>query len=243
MKFRSIIIEDETLARERLKLLLQKHRDVIDIVAEAANGKEGLEVISSHHPDLIFLDIQMPGLTGFEMLQELEEIPLVIFTTAYDEFALKAFDTNAIDYLLKPIVPERLEKAIQKLQQMSGRDSQIDANLLAFINKMNQPQTSYIKVKTGAVTKLIKYDDIYFFRSEDKYTFIHTKDKKFLLSDSLNELEKSLSSIFKRIHRAVIINLDHLQEIVQLSGNKSIVIMKDIHKTELPVSRRMKGVL
>ncbi len=116
MKYKAVIVEDEKLARERLKLLLQKHEDVIEILAEAANGKEGLELINSFKPDLIFLDIQMPGLTGFEMLQKLDEIPLVIFTTAYDDYALEAFETNTIDLFIENRSPPKgLEKPIPKI--------------------------------------------------------------------------------------------------------------------------------
>lgn len=243
MKFKAIIIEDEGLARERLKLLLHKNEDLIEILAEAANGIEGLKLINSLQPDLIFLDIQMPGLTGFEMLQQLNEIPLVIFTTAYDDYALQAFETNTIDYLLKPIAPERLEKAILKLQQRSKNKAQVNDQLLDLISQMSQPKTSFIKVKTGSITKLVKLDKICYFQAEDKYTFLHTNDKKYILKDSLNELEKTLPSQFKRIHRAHIINLDFIKEIVSLSGNKSIAIMRDNDKTELPISRRMRAFL
>ncbi|HPR17668.1 MAG TPA: response regulator [Candidatus Cloacimonadota bacterium] len=243
MKFSAIIIEDENLARQRLQLLLQKHADLIEIIGEAANGEEGLRLIETVHPDLIFLDIQMPGLTGFEMLQKLPELPLVIFTTAYDEYALQAFDTNAIDYLLKPISPERLEKALHKLQQIVGRKDEISAELRAFIDNFNPSKNDYIKVKTGIVTKLIKPAEIYFLHSEDKYTFLHTKEQKFILNESLNKLEKMLPKNFRRIHRSTLINLDQVREIVQLSGNKSIVIMRDKAATELPVSRRLKEML
>ena len=243
MKFKTVIIEDEILARKRLKLLLKKHEEMIEIIAEAKNGKEGLEIINTYKPDLIFLDIQMPGLTGFEMLQHLDEIPLVIFTTAYDEYALQAFETNTIDYLLKPIAPERLEKAIQKLQQMGSNELQIDDQLLDFISKISQPKISFVKVKTGSIIKLIKFSKICYLNSEEKYTFLHTFDKKYILSDSLNEFEKKLPAQFKRIHRACIINLDYVKEIVNLSINKSIVVLQDKQNTELPISRRMRSFL
>ena len=243
LKFRSIIIEDEKLARERLKLLLQKHEDVIETIDEAANGLEGLDKIKKHKPDLIFLDIQMPGLTGFEMLQQLEDIPLVIFTTAYDEYALQAFETNTIDYLLKPIAPERLEKAISKLQQMGNNKPLLNEQMLDFISKMSQPKVSFIKVKTGSITKLIKLDKIYYFQAEDKYTFLHTYDRKYILSESLNDLEKTLTNQFKRIRRSCIINVDFIKKIVSLSNNKSVVVLQDEQNTELPISRRMRSFL
>ncbi len=121
MSIRTIIIDDERLARNELKKLLQEYRD-IEIIDEATNVQEGFEKIEQHQPDLIFLDIQMPGKTGFDLLQEIEASPRVIFTTAYDEFALKAFDVNALDYLLKPVEPKRLKEAIQKLRHEDTKE-------------------------------------------------------------------------------------------------------------------------
>src|ERR1700741_4278668 len=123
---RAIIIDDERLARAELKKLLQDFPEV-DVVDEAANAEEGIAKIESLHPDLIFLDIQMPGKTGFDMLSQLERTPQVIFTTAYDEFALKAFEVNALDYLLKPVEPKRLADAIQKLQFTESKEIRTDA--------------------------------------------------------------------------------------------------------------------
>ena len=134
---RAIIIDDERLARAELKKLLQDFPEV-EVVDEAANAEEGIAKIESQRPDLIFLDIQMPGKTGFDMLSELERTPQVIFTTAYDEFALKAFEVNALDYLLKPVEPKRLADAIQKLQPAEGREikpetENINNSILALI--------------------------------------------------------------------------------------------------------------
>src|SRR3954468_10905366 len=122
MSVRTIIIDDERLARNELKKLLLEFNE-IEVIDEAANAQEGIEKIEKYNPDLIFLDIQMPGKTGFELLEELDRAPKVIFTTAYDEFALKAFEVNALDYLLKPVEPRRLSDAIQKVQQDESRDT------------------------------------------------------------------------------------------------------------------------
>ena len=243
MKYRSIIIEDESLARQRLKLLLQKHAEVIEIIAEAENGVIALEKINEYKPDLIFLDIQVPGLTGFEVLSRLKYIPLVIFTTAFDEYALQAFETYAIDYLMKPITPARLRKAIDKLQNITGKEKEFEDKITALIKGFHQSDTSYIKVKIGQITKLVDYNEIYYFGSEDKYTCLHTKAKKYIISESLSNLEKELPYQFKRIHRATIINLDHVKEIVHLSRKKSVVVLKDNFSTELIVSRRMRKAL
>src|SRR5213080_3821115 len=122
MSVRTIIIDDERLARNELKKLLQDFGE-IEVIDEASNVQEGIEKIEQQNPDLIFLDIQMPGKTGFDLLEELDRAPKVIFTTAYDEFALKAFEVNALDYLLKPVEPKRLSDAIQKIQQENGHES------------------------------------------------------------------------------------------------------------------------
>lgn len=239
MKFRAVIIEDEKLARNRLKLLLDHYSDTIEVVGEAENGFLGIELIAKQKPELIFLDIQMPGMTGFEMLIKLENIPLVIFTTAYDEFALKAFETNAIDYLLKPITLERLDHAISKLKLMTGQ--KYETKMMEFLDTLKPSGGSYIKVKTGAVTRLIQYTDVFYFCAEEKYTCLFTENQKYYINDTLTGLEKILPDNFKRIHRSAIINIEHVKEILQLSTNKSMVIMQN--NSELPISRRMKKFL
>lgn len=240
MKYKAIILEDESLARKRLKLLLQKHRDVIEIIDEAENGFVGLEKINEHKPDLIFLDIQMPGLTGFEMLKHLDEMPLVIFTTAYDEYALNAFETKAIDYLLKPITPERMAQAISKLLNITGNIKEQEKKILNLINNLKTSENAYIKVKSGTVTRLVNYQDIFFLQAEDKYTCLHTQENKYYINESLSEMEILLPTQFRRIHRGTIINLDHVKEIIHLSYKQSVVIMKDKQSSELMISRRMK---
>ena len=243
MIFRTIIIEDEQLARERLKKILTKHEQNIQIIAEAENGYKALELINKLNPDLIFLDIQMPGMNGFEVLEKIEKLPIIIFTTAYDEYALQAFETNSIDYLLKPISPERLNQAISKLNQFYQKNEQFNENILKMLNNLTHPKKDLFQVKVGAKILFIKHKDIYFFKAEEKYIFLYTYDKKYILNTSLNELEIDLPQNFVRTHRSSFVNLDHIQEILKLSMNKYIVIMNDKIKTELPLSRKAKSKL
>jgi two-component system, LytTR family, response regulator len=160
MSIKAILIDDERLARTELKKLLQEHSN-IEIIDEAANADEGIEKIEQHNPDLIFLDIQMPGKTGFDMLDELDRMPKVVFTTAYDEYALKAFEVNALDYLLKPIEPKRLADAIHKLQFEIGREKMGENN---FTNRSLLNENDQVFVKDGERCWFVKLNEIRLFR-------------------------------------------------------------------------------
>src|SRR5687768_6567914 len=159
---KAIIIDDERLARNELKKLLMEFPE-IEVVAEAANAAEGIEKIESLSPDLIFLDIQMPGKTGFDMLAEVDRAPHVIFTTAYDEYALKAFEVNALDYLLKPVEPKRLADAIQKLHMQEDRDSHVSTSIN--INRSLLTEADQVFVKDGERCWFVKLGEIRLFES------------------------------------------------------------------------------
>src|SRR5690349_8150300 len=161
---KAVIIDDERLARNELKKLLQDFPE-IEVVAEAANANEGIEKIDSLNPDLIFLDIQMPGKTGFDMLAELDKAPDVIFTTAYDDYALKAFEVNALDYLLKPVEPKRLADAIHKLQMEEGKDREIIADEEIPVNRSLLHEHDQVFVKDGERCWFVKLSDIRLFES------------------------------------------------------------------------------
>src|SRR3954469_2297276 len=164
MSVRTIIIDDERLARNELKKLLQDFGE-IEVIDEASNVQEGIEKIEQQNPDLIFLDIQMPGKTGFDLLEELERAPKVIFTTAYDEFALKAFEVNALDYLLKPVEPRRLSDAIQKVQQDESRDTtSSNGNSTAPKNGLLTDEDQ-VFVKDGERCWFVKLNEIRLFES------------------------------------------------------------------------------
>ena len=154
--FKTIVIDDEPAARRLMKNLLQEHSDVVEVISEAGNGKEAIEKIEKLRPDLIFLDIQMPDLTGFEVIEQLNEKPNIIFTTAYEQYAIKAFETFSIDYLLKPIKEERLAQSIEKLKSLAGFNQSIDVNVDCRRSSVNsrhrKKQRHYpLKPATGSI--------------------------------------------------------------------------------------------
>ncbi len=244
MNYRTILIDDEPLALQRMERLLAPFES-IEIIAKAGSGLEAVEKINELKPDLIFLDIQMPELTGFEVLEQIKESPFIIFSTAYDEYALKAFETNSIDYLLKPIEPKRLTSAIEKLQRLTQEDvSQYKEQLLKLLSGFKAPSQKRIKVKIGNHIRLLNVEDIYYFRAEDKYVEVHTFDESFLLNQSLNQLQADLPpDDFVRVHRSAIINLNYLKDIKKLHLGSYRARMKDKQGTEVPVSRNSRAKL
>lgn len=245
MTYKTILIDDEPLALARLERLLQPYGGVIEIIDRAASGLEATEKINQLKPDLVFLDIQMPELNGFEVLERLTHLPWIIFSTAYDEYALKAFETNSIDYLLKPVDPQRLKKALDKLQRLTqdepGAWREHMQKLLAGIKA---PASKRIQVRVGDHIRFLNPKDICFFRALDKYVEAHTFDEAFLLSETLNQLEAELAvEDFVRIHRSALINLNHLSEVIRYAPGSYRARMRDKKKTELPVSRGAKAKL
>lgn len=207
---RAIIIDDERLARAELKKLLQEFPE-IEVVDEAANAEEGVVKIEQQRPDLIFLDIQMPGKTGFDMLSDLERAPQVIFTTAYDEFALKAFEVNALDYLLKPVEPKRLADAIQKLHLSDNRELKPASEN---INNSILGENDQVFVKDGEKCWFVKLIDIRLFESVGNYAKVFFGANKPLILKSLNALEERLDEkFFFRANRKHIVNLRMIDKI------------------------------
>lgn len=231
---KAIIIDDERLARAELKKLLQEFPEV-EVIDEAANAEEGIAKIESLHPDLIFLDIQMPGKTGFEMLAQLEKTPQVIFTTAYDEFALKAFEVNALDYLLKPIEPKRLTDAIQKLQSVEVKENRSETD--EFINTSLLTELDQVFVKDGEKCWFVKLGDIRLFESVGNYAKVFFGTNKPLILKSLNALEERLDEkVFFRANRKHIVNLRMIDKIEPYFNGGLLVELKGGEKIE--VSRR-----
>ncbi|MFT3936879.1 MAG: response regulator [Chitinophagaceae bacterium] len=231
---RAIIIDDERLARNELRKLLMDFPE-IEVVAEGANANEGLEKIETINPDLIFLDIQMPGKTGFDMLAELDKAPHVIFTTAYDEYALKAFEVNALDYLLKPVEPRRLADAIQKLhiqeekEQMSGTEVNVNREMLH--------EDDQVFVKDGERCWFVKLNEIRLFESVGNYAKVFFGPNKPLILKSLNALEERLDEkTFFRANRKHIVNLRLIDKIEPYFNGGLLLEMKGGEKIE--VSRR-----
>jgi two-component system, LytTR family, response regulator len=235
MSFRTIIIDDERLARNELKKLLQEFGE-IEVIDEAANVQEGIEKIEQHNPDLIFLDIQMPGKTGFDLLEELERAPKVIFTTAYDEFALKAFEVNALDYLLKPVEPRRLSDAVQKLHQEEAREPSVNGNgAVARTGLLGEEDQVF--VKDGERCWFVKLNEIRLFESVGNYAKVFFGPNKPLILKSLNALEERLDEkAFFRANRKHIINMRWIEKIEPYFNGGLLLELKGGEKIE--VSRR-----
>ena len=229
---KAIIIDDERLARNELKKLLLEfpHIEVID---EAANANEGAEKIEAQNPDLIFLDIQMPGKTGFDMLLELDKAPHVIFTTAYDEFALKAFEVNALDYLMKPIEPRRLADALQKLQQADEKEQASQQ----FINRGLLGENDQVFVKDGERCWFVKLAEVRLFESVGNYAKVFFAGNKPLILKSLNALEERLDErVFFRANRKHIVNMRMIEKIEPYFNGGLLLDIQGGEKVE--VSRR-----
>jgi two-component system LytT family response regulator len=196
--YKTVVIDDERLARNELKKLLEDFPE-IEVIGEAANANEGIEKIEGLSPDLIFLDIQMPGKTGFDMLTQLERAPHVIFTTAYDEFALKAFEVNALDYLMKPVEPKRLADALHKLHHVEEKEMN---SVLAGINRTMLSEHDQVFVKDGERCWFVKLSDVRLFESVGNYAKVFFGTNKPLILKSLNALEERLDEkVFFRANR------------------------------------------
>lgn len=206
---KAIIIDDERLARNELKKLLQEFPEV-EVIGEAANANEGIDKIESLNPDLIFLDIQMPGKTGFDMLTELEKAPHVIFVTAYDEYALKAFEVNALDYLMKPVEPRRLADALTKVKQKDEEEEFSPANIrTGLLSEHDQ-----VFVKDGERCWFVKLSEVRLFESVGNYAKVFFGSHKPLILKSLNSLEERLDDkVFFRANRKHIVNLRMIDKI------------------------------
>jgi two-component system, LytTR family, response regulator len=234
MSKRAIIIDDERLARNELRKLLEMHPEV-EIIAEATNANEGIEKINELQPDLIFLDIQMPGKTGFDMLNELEKSPAIIFTTAYDEFAIKAFEFNALDYLLKPVEPKRLSDALHKMEGSDDKDyGSSESN---HVNRGVLSDNDQVFVKDGERCWFVKLSDIRLFESVGNYAKVYFSNNKPLILKSLNALEERLDEkVFFRANRKHIVNLRMIEKVEPYFNGGLLLEIKGGEKIE--VSRR-----
>lgn len=231
-----VIIDDEPLARSLVVEYLQNHIG-FNVVAECNDGFEGVKAIGHHKPDLIFLDIQMPKINGFEMLELLDKAPSVIFTTAFDEFAIKAFETNAVDYLLKPFSSERFDTAIQKWLSKTKSET-INENVSQLLESAEkQPdEKNRIVVKNNNEIRIVPVSDLYYVEAYDDYVKLFTQDNYFLKKKTMNYYEQVLdNSIFFRTHRSYIINLQQLTKIEPLEKNSYVALLKNGKR--IPLSR------
>lgn len=209
-KISVIIVDDERLARDEIKLMLMGYPDVA-VLDEAGNADEAKHLIEKYNPQLIFLDVQMPGRSGFDLLEMLSDVPEVIFTTAFDQYAVKAFEANALDYLVKPIRDERFAKAMQKVK-----------------DKLSvSPANRQIFIKDGNKCYFVNPADIYLIESMDNYAVLHFGNNKAFLKRSLNQLEEKLDpAVFFRINRAQMVNKAFIGQIHRLAGGKLNISLK-----------------
>lgn len=236
-KIRVVIIDDERLARDILKNYIREH-DNIELVAECENGFKGIKAINELNPDLVFLDIQMPKITGFEMLELIEKKPLIIFTTAYDQYAIKAFEVNATDYLLKPFAYDRFDEALQKaLNQLNtGHDTEkkID-DLISHVDQSTE-HLDRVVVKTNQKINIIPVADIIYLEAQDDYVQIVTNSSKYLKQKTMKYFEQHLEpNNFVRIHRSYIAALTHINEIELFEKESHKAVMSI--GVKLPVSK------
>jgi len=239
-----IIIDDEPLARSIVKEYLQSHSSV-NIIAECNDGFEGLKAIQQYEPDLIFLDIQMPKINGFEMLELVENSPAVIFTTAFDEYAIKAFESNAVDYLLKPFSKERFDKALLKyINQQKSFSPKTDAVLESAA--LSPVQQNRVVVKDGSKIKIIPVSQIQYLEAADDYVKIFTTEGSFLKKKTMSYFEQSLMPFqFVRVHRSYIVNTQLITRIDAYEKDSHLLLLSTGAK--LPVSKagyaKLKEVL
>ncbi len=238
---RAIIADDEAALREHLKRLLEKLWPELEICSDVANGDAALEVIRKIKPDIAFLDIRMPGLSGMEVAQQIDDSYRVVFITAYDQYAVQAFEHHAIDYLLKPLTEARLQKTVSRLKKPAPLKKSDLAAMLRQLTGNVPPepaqQLQWVRAQQGDGVQLIHVDDIAYFKAEDKYTIIRTRQSEHIIRTSLKELEEALNSDhFWRIHRNAIVNVRQIDKIERHFGGKLTVRLKVI-SDELTVSR------
>ncbi|WP_127140116.1 LytR/AlgR family response regulator transcription factor [Flagellimonas marinaquae] len=234
MNIRAVIVEDSRLARNELKELIKLHDD-LELVGEAANVDDGVELIEKESPDLLFLDINMPEKDGFDLLELLDEVPITIFNTAYDEYAIKSFEYNALDYLLKPVSNKRFDMALEKVREKMSHRS----NESAATTKLTKQ--SQIFIKDGESCWLVKISDISMFEIVGNYTRVFFDDKKPMLYKSLNQVEEKLpDDSFFRANRQQIVNTDYIENVVPWFNGKLKLTMKNGEEVE--VSRRQSYI-
>lgn len=252
---RAFLVDDEPLALERLQRLLTKFPQ-IQITGSATDPAEAVTALNNATPliDVLFLDIQMPGINGFELLSRLSVQPFVIFTTAYDQHALRAFETNAIDYLLKPIEPEQLDRALMKLGRIRPiaksnwqQNPALPELLKQLTASLREPQPAYparIASRVGERISFLALEDVTHFIAQDKLTFAVANGKKHNVDQTISDLEHRLDPArFLRIHRSALVNVEWIHEVNSWFAGRVVLIMKDSHHTQLTVARdRVRSV-
>lgn len=246
MTIRSLIVDDEPLARQRVRLLLGEEPDV-EVVDECADGFEAVEQIQAARPNLIFIDVQMPDMDGFEVLRRVPQasLPVVIFTTAYDQHALRAFDANALDYLLKPFKPTRFKEAVQRARDQIANKHAGNAarGLLALLGQAPAPagQLTRLAVKTPGKVTFVELDQIQAIEAAGKYAVVHVGKENHVLRETMSSLESHLPpQRFLRISRSVIVNIDQIQELQPTFKGENLVVLKN--KKSYPTTRPIREI-
>jgi two-component system LytT family response regulator len=231
-----IIVDDEKLARDLLKEYLENYPE-IEILGEADQGTEAVEKIDKLKPDLVFLDVQMPGMTGFDVLEDIEHEPYVIFVTAYDQYAIKAFEKNAVDYLLKPLDEERFRNAVNRaLKRKTLEHSSIEDLLSSMKSERKGTYDTHIFVQKSEKLFNLPVDEIVYLEASGDYTIITTKADQFVSSSGIGKLEEILNpEVFIRVHRSTIVNVNYLKEIERHFNGGMVVKMQS--GKSFPVSR------
>lgn len=238
---RTLIIDDEPLARSIVAEYLRSWPE-IEVAGECNDGFEGVKAIAQHRPDLVFLDIQMPKINGFEMLELVEDPPAVIFTTAFDEYAIKAFESHAIDYLLKPFSKDRFDQAIKKWLDNRDQGGKEDLKVIKD-DQLRQPEErTRVVVKEGGNIRIIAVGDIQYFEAYDDYVKIFTQKEMFLKKKTMTYYERVLDpSQFVRVHRSFILQVGHITRIEPLEKDTHVAILKS--GARIPLSRSGYGKL
>ncbi|MDN5341701.1 MULTISPECIES: LytR/AlgR family response regulator transcription factor [Oceanotoga] len=236
MKIKTLIAEDEPHSMSRMVKILSEFEE-IDIVAQASDGNEALNLIKEKSPELLFLDINMPGKTGFEIIQEIDYEPYIIFVTAYEKYAIQAFEENAVDYILKPTNSERVKKSLDKIKE---KNQKVDNKMIDILEKIMQKENymNRFSIKNNDEIILIPEDDVFYFKAQDKYTFLCTYDEEMFFDTSLKKLEEKLNpEKFIRIHKSYIVSLNKINKIQKLFLREYLIELKDKNKTLLKVGR------
>jgi two-component system LytT family response regulator len=244
MKLRAYLVDDEPLALERLRRMLE-HTGRVEVTGSTTEPEQAVTALTSDPPDVCFLDIEMPRLTGFDVLARLARQPFIIFTTAYDQYALQAFGVNSVDYLLKPVDPESLDRALQKVERMRGAGSFAQPDLQALLNNLTDllraSKTEYLERIASRLGDRLWFLDlprVTHFYAEDKLTYAVSEGKAYSVDFAIAELEKKLDpKKFVRIHRSTLLNVDWIKEVAPLPGGGLNVRLKDAKATDLTVAR------
>ena len=236
---KTIIIEDESPALRRISDLVESHQE-LQLIDQCMTGNEALEKIDRIKPELIFLDVHLPDISGLDVLKMVEHQPQVIFTTAYDKYAINAFEHNAIDFLLKHFSEQRFAEAVQKAVSNRAAQAQINQQLQTILSTWQQPDRHLLRIpaKMGERIHILKSDKIIYFKSSDKVVTAHLTDDYFIINYTLDELQNRLDpEHFFRIHRATIVNMNHVKTIEPMFSGTYLMKMDDKRRTELNVSR------